>query len=30
MKASGLCGSDFPKYRAEIPSKFVGGHEPCG
>ena len=30
MKASGLCGSDFPKYRAEKPSKFVGGHEPCG
>ena len=30
MKASGLCGSDFPKYRAETPSEFVGGHEPCG
>ncbi len=30
VRASGLCGSDLPRYRAPEPSQKIIGHEPCG
>tara|TARA_B100000029_G_scaffold514892_2_gene619509 strand:+ start:3665 stop:4696 length:1032 start_codon:yes stop_codon:yes gene_type:complete len=35
LRSSGLCGSDFSRYRAKGPNKHLGelirpGHEPCG
>ena len=35
LRSSGLCGSDFSRYRAKDPNKHLGelirpGHEPCG
>ncbi len=35
LRSSGLCGSDFSRYRAESPNEYAGqlvrpGHEPCG
>ena len=30
IRASGLCGTDLPPYRAPGPGDFITGHEPCG
>jgi threonine dehydrogenase-like Zn-dependent dehydrogenase len=35
LRSSGLCGSDFGRYRGDVPNEYNGelrrpGHEPCG
>ena len=30
VRASGLCGTDLHRYRAETPTEMITGHEPCG
>jgi threonine dehydrogenase-like Zn-dependent dehydrogenase len=35
LRSSGLCGSDFGRYRGDVPNEHNGelrrpGHEPCG
>ncbi len=30
VRASGLCGTDLHRYRAQEPTDYITGHEPCG